>query len=592
MASCVLDRTADGLTILDVLRWRALHEPDFLGYTFLTDGEEAEVSLTYRELDRRAKSISAMIRSIGAQGQPILIALPSCLEFIATFFGCLYSGSIAVPIYPPRPNRSVERFAVIARDSGATVVLTLESVRSRIEADISEVDGLEDLTWVTVDRAYEATEATPEDWARPDPHIKQLALLQYTSGSTAKPKGAMVSHDNIMHNSHVLSEIHRFSSASVGVGWLPMTHDMGLIANTIQPLYSGFRYIFMAPEHFLVKPIRWLGAIFRYKATASGGPNFSYDYCSERIRPELRDELDLSSWDLAFNGAEPIRHETIERFSAEFSRCGFRREAFYPCYGLAESTLIVTGGSRRSPPVEININSDQPGLESACRPGKNADSNRVLVGCGEPWLGQQVLIVDPETSQRCPDGHVGEIWISGPSVTQGYWNRRAETERVFGGYLQDTGDGPFLRSGDLGFLYDGNLFVSGRLKDLIIVGGTNHFPVDIEMTVEKSHKAIRKNCVAAISTNLEGIERLVIVAEIDRHFAAKRMNHCDEIGDESSLGREGILTAIREAVSQNHELRPHDICLVKQSTIPRTSSAKIQRHVCRQQYLAGELSLV
>lgn len=589
MTRNTLGNRFDGLTIVDVLRWRALHEPDTLGYTFLADGEEEEISLTYEELDRRARAISALIHSIEANGQPLLLVFPSGLEFIAAFFGCLYSGSIAVPAYPPRPNRSVERFAVIACDSGAKIVLTVESVRSRIESSVAEVEGLESLKWITIDRA---DEGTAENWVPPDSGGKSLALLQYTSGSTARPKGTMVSHGNIMHNSRVLNEAHQFTQSSVGVGWLPMTHDMGLIANTLQPLYAGFRYTFMSPEHFLVKPIRWLRAISKYQATASGGPNFSYDYCSERIRPELRDELDLSSWDVAFNGAEPVRPETIDRFTAKFSQCGFRREAFYPCYGLAESTLIVTGGTRLVPPVEKALNADEPRKNRTVLQRTNVDKSRVLIGCGRPWLGQEILIVNPETCRRCPNGLIGEIWISGPSVAQGYWKQPRETKRVFQSYLRDSGEGPYLRSGDLGFLHDGDLFVSGRLKDLIIIGGTNHFPDDIEMTVEKSHRAIRTNCVAAVSVDLDGVERLVVLAEIDRHYSAESKNLGDERQSQSTLRIESIKAAIRGAVAQHHDLSTHSICLIKQSTIPRTSSAKIQRHVCRQQYLAGELNLV
>ena len=350
----------------------------------------------------------------------------------------------------------------------------------------------------------------------------------------------------------------------------------------LQPLYVGFPYIFMSPEHFLVKPVRWLRAISRYRATFSGGPNFAYDYCYQNIKPELRSDLDLSSWELAFNGAEPVRAATIDRFSAEFSQYGFRREAFYPCYGLAESTLMVTGGSKVLPPVEKVLNTDELGAKHAVLERDNSANGRALIGCGRTWSDQKVIIVDPETCRQCPHGDIGEIWISGSSVTQGYWNQPQETERVFQGYLQDTGEGPYLRSGDLGFILDDDLFISGRLKDLIIIGGTNHFPIDIEITVEKCHQAIRANSVAAVSDDVDGVERLVIVAEIDRHHLAK----CE------SLDIESVAAEIREAVSRNHDLSAHAICLIKQATIPKTSSGKIQRHVCREQYLAGGLTLV
>lgn len=550
-------------TLIDVLRWRALHEPDVRAYTFLVDGEQEELRITYKELDRRARNIAALIQSIGAGQQPVLLMFPSGLEFIAAFFGCLYAGSIAVTAYPPRPNRSLERFGVIAQDSGAKVVITQDSIRSRIESSVAEMEGVKNLRWITIDNIDDDGE---QDWTPPKIDEQSLAFLQYTSGSTARPKGTMISHGNILHNSRMISDAFQHTTSTVAVGWLPMTHDMGLIGYMLQPIYVGFRCILMSPEHFLVRPVRWLRAISRFKATTSGGPDFAYDYCSQKIKPELRDELDLSSWDLAFIGAEHVRPDTINRFSEVFAQCGFHREAFYPCYGLAESTLMVTGGSKSAPPVELSLNTEK---------------SRALIGCGHPWLDQEVIIVDPETCQRCPNDHIGEIWISGSSVAQGYWQQSPETEEVFHGNLRDTGEGPFLRSGDLGFMQDGDLFISGRLKDVIIIGGTNHFPIDIEITVEKSDRALRTNCVAAISIDVDGAERLVIIAEVDRHFLAA--------GKKQVI--ENLTAAIRQAVSLNHDLSAHAICLIRQSTIAKTSSAKIQHHVCRKQYLAGELIL-
>lgn len=551
----------DATTLIDVLRWRALHEPELQAYTFLADGEQEELCLTYKELDRHARRIATFFHSIGAHRKPVLLMFPSGLEFIAAFFGCLYAGSIAVTAYPPRPNRSLERFAVIARNSGAKVVITQESIRSRMESSVAEMGGGKDLRWITLDNIDDGSE---EDWTPPDVDHRSLAFLQYTSGSTARPKGTMISHGNIMHNSRMISDAFQHTTSTVAVGWLPMTHDMGLIGYVLQPLYVGFRCILMSPEHFLVKPVRWLRAISRYKATTSGGPDFAYDYCSRKIKPELRGDLDLSSWDLAFTGAEHIRPDTIGRFSTAFEQCGFRREAFYPCYGLAESTLMVTGGAKSAQPVQLS---------------RNNEKDLALIGCGRPWLDQKVIIVDPDTCRRCSDNHVGEIWISGSSVAQGYWRQSQKSDEIFHCYLQDTEDGPYLRSGDLGFIQDGELFISGRLKDIIIIGGTNHFPIDIEITVENCHQALRTNCVAAVSIESDGAERLVIVAEIDRHFLTT--------GEDQAI--ENVTAAIRQAVSQNHDLATQAICLIRQSTIAKTSSGKIQRHVCRKQYLSGEL---
>lgn len=579
----------DGATIVDVLRHRALREPEARGYTFLADGEQKEVALSYKELDRRARVIATMLRSAGAAGKPVLLVLPSGLEFIAAFFGCLYAGSIVVTAYPPRPNRPVQRLAVIAKDSGASVVLTLEAVRSQCETRVAELDDIQALNWITVDRidGHESAE-----WLVPSIDEQSIALLQYTSGSTGLPKGTMVSHGNIMHNSKVIRMAFQHSHQSVVVGWLPMTHDMGLIGNMLQPLYVGCPLVFMAPEHFLIKPIRWLRAISRYRATTSGGPNFAYDYCSQRIKPELRDELDLSRWDLAFNGAEPIRSKTMERFTAEFSPYGFRRETFYPCYGLAESTLFVTGGSKSAAPVARRVDADELGSNRVVVRDNDDDSGRVLTGCGQSWLDQHVVIVDPEDCRSCPEGSIGEIWIAGPSIAQGYWNNALETERAFEGFLKDNGQGPFLRSGDLGFFQDGELFVCGRLKDLIIISGSNHFPSDIELTVENCHHAIRPNSVAAVSADFDGVERLVVIAEIDRHFLTRSEDSGSDAQGRSTSGIEEIKTAIREGVARNHDLSAHEICLIRQSTLPRTASAKIQRHLCRNKFLAGELTLV
>lgn len=584
------DRRFSGSTLVDLLRWRASEGPEIRAYTYLADGEREETSWTFVEVDRRARAVGALIRAAGAAGQPVLLVFPSGLEFIAGFFGCLYAGAIPVTVYPPRPNRPSERFGAIARDSGATVILTLESLRSRLQSSVSATEGLQRLDWVTVD-GIAREPAAADDWTPPRIEAESVAFLQYTSGSTASPKGTIISHANVLHNSRVISEAFESNEATVGIGWLPMTHDMGLIGNVLQPLYAGFPLVFMSPEHFLVKPIRWLQAISRYRGTTSGGPNFAYDFCSQRIKPESRESLDLSSWEVAFNGAEAVRPETVRRFSAEFSACGFRREAFYPCYGLAESTLMVTGGSKSTPGAEKRVNAAALQSNRAVVEDRGDDA-RPLIGCGRTRLDQQIVIADPETCVRRPDGQVGEIWISGPSVAAGYWRRPEETERVFRGYLRDSGEGPYLRSGDLGFLLDGELFVTGRLKDVIIIGGANHFPVDIEITVESCHDAIRTNCVAAFSVDVEGAERLVVVAEIDRHHRG-RSTAGGEHGDARSVPRsESIEAAIRGAVARNHDLSTHAVCLIRQSTIPKTSSGKIQRLLCKQRYLARELEVV
>jgi len=372
----------------------------------------------------------------------------------------------------------------------------------------------------------------------------------------------MVSHGNLLHNEEMIRRAFGQSADSVIVGWLPLYHDMGLIGNVLQPLYLGARCVLQAPATFLQRPLSWLAAISRYRATTSGAPNFAYDLCVRKIGEEQRAGLDLASWEVAFNGAEPVRPDTLDRFAAAFAPQGFRRNAFYPCYGLAEATLFVSGGGKGAPPVVV------------------AEGARGLVGCGRPWMDQRLAVVDPESGRLASDGQEGELWISGPSVAQGYWRQPEATERDFrarlAGDLTDTGEGLFLRTGDLGFLRGGELFVTGRIKDLIIIRGRNLYPQDVERTAEESHAALRPGCGAAFAVEGDGEERLVVVQELDPHRR-------DEAG--------AALEALRRAVAEEHEVMLHQAVLVRAGTIPKTSSGKIQRHAARAAFLAGTLAV-
>jgi acyl-CoA synthetase (AMP-forming)/AMP-acid ligase II len=405
-----------------------------------------------------------------------------------------------------------------------------------------------------------------------------LAFLQYTSGSTAQPRGVMLNHGHLLHNEQMIQQAFQQTERSIIVGWLPLYHDMGLIGNVLQPLYAGARCILMSPAHFLQSPVRWLQAISRYKATTSGGPNFAYDLCTRKITSEQRAQLDLSSWTVAFNGSEPVHPDTLDRFIAAFGPCGFRPEAFFPCYGLAEATLFVSGSLKSAPPVIHNI--DGTALEhNRIVPvsAQKKDAVRV-VACGRSWLDQQILIVDPESSKSCEPDAVGEIWLSGPSIAQGYWNRAEDSECTFGAYLADSGKGPYLRTGDLGFISDGQLFITGRLKDLIIIRGRNHYPQDIEQTVQQSHTRLRPGCGAAFSIDVCGEERLVVVQEVDRHCQHQEV--------------EEIIATINQAVTAEHELTVYAVALIRPGTLPKTSSGKLQRHACRANFLNSNLDLV
>jgi 8-amino-7-oxononanoate synthase len=560
--------------LVDLLRHRASHQGNEKAFGFLRDGETDEVSITYAELDRQARAIGAVLESRGMEGERALLLYPAGLDFIAAFFGCLYAQVVAVPAYPPRRNRKMSRIEAIVEDARARVALTTSDVLERIQETLDNEARLRKLTWITTDVLASGTE---DDWHPPDVHGDTLAFLQYTSGSTGHPKGVMLAHSNLLHNSAMISYVCEHTRSGSGVFWLPSYHDMGLIGGILQPMYFGRPNILMSPMAFLQKPFRWLQAISHYRCTISGGPNFAYDLCVEKITREQRDTLDLSSWTVAFNGAEPIRPDTIDKFSEYFAPCGFCRETFFPCYGLAEATLLVSGGFKSSPPVVRWFDAEALEQNLVVDAIPDEPGARELVGSGGNLLDQRAIIVDPETETEAPPGRVGEIWVSGPSVAQGYWNNPQETEYTFYARLKDSPSGTFLRTGDLGFFQDGELFVTGRLKDLIIIRGRNHYPQDIEWTVETAHPRLRQDAGAAFSVEVEGRERLVIVHEVDR-----RGN-----GDLAEVTR-----AIRTRVAAEHDVAVEAVILLQTGSIPKTTSGKIQRHACRAAFLEDSLSSV
>ena len=558
-------------TVAGLLRARAAERPSQVAFRFLTDGESAGESLTYGELDARAARIAAELAlSAGAAGgiapgERALLLYPPGLDFIAAFFGCLYAGVVAVPAYPPRPNdRSQSRLRSIARDATPRAALTTRAILAgAVEPKglLAVAPELAGVRWIATD-APEASErgggtaAAAADLPEPDP--EDVAFLQYTSGSTAAPKGVMVTHANLLHNERMIGQAFAMDESSVVVGWLPLYHDMGLIGNVLQPLAAGGSCVLMSPVAFLQRPLRWLEAISRFRGTVSGGPNFAYELCLRKATPEALLGLDLASWRVAFNGAEPVRAATLERFAAAFAPCGFRADAFYPCYGLAEATLFVTGGEPGRPP--------------------RVDAESGRVSCGRPWLGQRLVVADPETGEERPAGAEGEVWLAGPSVARGYWRNPEATVHDFNAFLPG-GEGPFLRTGDLGFLAGGELYVTGRLKDLIILRGRNLYPQDVELTAESSHPDLRPGGGAAFAVDAgdAGEERLVIVHEVERRRRSSPENTAE------------IAEAVRRAVAAEHEAQVFEVVLIRQSGLPKTSSGKVQRRRCRELYLAGEL---
>ncbi|GAB4194981.1 MAG: fatty acyl-AMP ligase [Roseiflexaceae bacterium] len=573
--------TTNDATLVDLLRRRAQQQPDRPAYTVLVDGEAQEAILTCAELDQAARAIGAWLQQHSAPGERALLLFNPGLEYIAAFFGCLYAGVIAVPAYPPRPNRPMPRIQAIVRDAHASTVLTSQALLDEIEQRFEQQPELRLLRYLATDSLLPET---AENWQPPAINGESVAFLQYTSGSTATPKGVMVSHRNLLVNSELIRCGFEHTPDSRVMLWLPPYHDMGLIGGIVHPLYTGISMLLMSPLLFLQRPLRWLQAISRYRIHTSGGPNFAYELCIEKIRPEQRAQLDLSSWRLAFNGAEPVRPDTLARFTAAFGPCGFRPEAWYPCYGLAEATLFVTGGQVAARPHELLIDA------SALEQGRVAEpldgAGRTLVSCGTPWLDGALAIVDPATDLPCASDQIGEIWVGGASVAQGYWNRPEESVATFQARLADSKAGPFLRTGDLGFLHQGELYVTGRIKDLIIIEGRNHYPQDIELTVERSHPAIRPGCVAAFAIQVDGVERLAVVAELDRQVRPRGQQ---DQGTDNELAE--LPRVLRQAIVQQHEIQTHTVLLIKTGTLPKTSSGKVQRHACRAALLAGTLEV-
>ncbi|MEM9482533.1 MAG: beta-ketoacyl synthase N-terminal-like domain-containing protein [Cyanobacteria bacterium P01_F01_bin.116] len=559
-------------TLVDLLSWQAGYQPDWFTYTFLEDSETNTVSLSNRELAQQVQAIGATLQRANAVGERVLLLLPPGLDYVAAFFGCLYAGSIAVPVYPPRPNRSASRLQAIVKDAQPSIVLTTDSLSTSLQSRKNHSLELDHLIWIAVDE-IEVNLAT--QWQTPSINGDSLAFLQYTSGSTAAPKGVIVSHSNLLHNLELISQYFGAGSQSRGVSWLPPYHDMGLIGGILQPLYSGSHIKLMSPVAFLQQPMRWLRAISEFQADINGGPNFAYELCLSRIKPESLEDLDLSSWNVAFCGAEPIRADTLERFAIAFEPCGFRREAFYPCYGMAESTLLITGGQREIKPIYQTVSSEA--LE--VRQVVCDDAGSTLVSCGQSPPSQTLIIVNPDTCQQCDDKHVGEIWVASPSITQGYWQQPEKTQAAFHAYLADTQAGPFFRTGDLGFLLKNELFITGRLKDLIIIRGRNHYPQDIELTVEKAHLSLRSAYGAAFSVDVDSAERLVVVQEVERRYLRK-------------LNVPEIVQSIRQAISEHHDLQVYAILLLKTGSIPKTSSGKIQRYACKQGFQDHTLDVV
>ncbi|MEJ2691910.1 MAG: beta-ketoacyl synthase N-terminal-like domain-containing protein [Candidatus Thiodiazotropha sp.] len=563
-------------TLVDLVEWRAQSQGERVAFTFLRDGEVEEAVLTFADLDQQARAIAARLQASCAPGECVLLLHPPGLEFIAALLGCFYAGVIAVPLFAPAVKKPMPRIEAVSRDCNPKIALTSQRIADKFDS----CDNFLSIPWVSTE---EINIGSHSDWRRPTIDAETPAYLQYTSGSTSTPKGVIVTHRNALHNSADLALVWKTTDKSVLVSWLPHFHDFGLVYGVLQPVYSGMRAYLMPPASFVQRPLRWLSAITRYRGTHSGAPNFAYELCVEKITSQARMGLDLSSWQVAVNGAEPVRAETLSRFSDHFEPVGFSKNTLCPGYGLAESVLKVTASKNGEALQYLDV--DPAALErhrvSVIDPATSSQNGRRLVACGVPILDTKILIVDPISEYVCDPGHVGEIWVSSSSVGAGYWCRPDESKTTFQACPQGAKkyQRQYLRTGDLGFMRDGQLYVTGRLKDLIIIRGSNHYPQDIELTVESAHAALRAGHGAAISVDIDGDERLVVLQEVERVYIR-------------SLDVREVVNSVRLAVAKEHDLQIHGLALLKPGSILKTSSGKVQRAACKKAFFEGNLKFV
>lgn len=560
-------------TFCDILVAHAEKNPENTAFTFLVSGVAKEAPLTVGELHLQAMAVASQLRRHHGTNERAILLFPSGLEFIIAFMGCLYEGTIAVPTYPPDLGQmhSLIRLKNIVQNARPKIILTTGEIQNLFqgfkEQAMQMIPELQGVEWITVDRHAKVDAA----WTAGKISLGTIAFLQYTSGSTSKPRGVIITHENLVSNQKMIEQKFEHSRESMMGGWLPLYHDMGLIGMILQPLFVGFPSIFMSPWDFLKKPLRWLEAISKYHITTSGAPNFAYDLCVRKIASEQKQNLDLKSWTIAFNGAEPIHHETLTRFAQTFASNGFRDTSFYPCYGLAESTLLVAGTKKGAKPKFLHV--DKEAL-AAHRVAESA-SGTTLVSVGTKSPGMTIQIMNPDSSAPCPPNCVGEICLQGPNMSKGYFGPLTPSHQGRGDIL---GEGGFFKTGDLGFMKDGELYITGRLKDLIIIYGQNHYPQDIERTVEKVDPVIRPGCVAAFAIDEESKESLALAIELRENNLST-----DEL--------DALIRKIKKAVNQEHEIKVCALALIREKTLPKTSSGKLQRGLCKKMFLNKQLDL-
>ncbi|MEC1158936.1 fatty acyl-AMP ligase [Cytobacillus horneckiae] len=575
MTQILFNKSTSNHSLLEVLENVVQHTPQKKAFTYLSNGVFHE-STTYIQLVSEAKQIASYMQQQKLMGKRALIMFPSSISYIKTFLACLYAKVIAIPVYPPTLSKNLNRITSIMNHSSADVIFTT----SKLQSYVSKINlEMTDAKCISLDKI----DLPPIDsYIQLDINGDEIAFLQYTSGSTSSPKGVMVTHNNIITNEEMIRHAFGNNQDTKILGWLPLYHDMGLIGNVLQPLYLGTSCVLMDPLDFLQKPIRWLQAISEHKAEVSGGPNFAYELCIKKIKEQEIESLDLSSWEVAFNGAEPIRSDTLIDFAKKFKPAGFNMKSFYPCYGMAEATLLITGGDRKKEPIIKRFDLEKLKENKAVELLSTTTNASTLVSCGITQLDQTIKIVDPITKNICVEGAIGEIWVSGQNVAKGYLNNEQQ-DTFLGRVPKETTN--YLKTGDLGFLYQGQLYVTGRSKDVIILRGKNFFPQDIEKTVEVSSNCLSSAACAAFTILEKNEEKLVVIAELERSYRPR--NGFIKKG----FNPEQILKDIRKNIMQEYGIQPYAIHLIKTGTILKTSSGKVRRSACKEAYEKEELQI-
>ena len=564
-------------TLLDHLKHHTSKHPEQKVYIILKDGDSETMAITYKELLSEVKAIAVHLLKYGQTGHRALLLYEHAQDFIPAFLGCLHSGIIAVPAYPPDPirlNRSLPRLVSIYKDVQPQLVLTTTSNLALVDGLISMYPEFKNTQWVSTNQV---DKHLAQNWKYPHITENSLAYLQYTSGSTQKPRGVMISHQQLLENQRVGKLLNDFTSDSIFAGWLPLYHDLGLMAYVIGAIYNDCLSVLMSPIHFLKQPFRWMKAISDYKATHNAAPPFGYDLCVKHTPTEMLDQLDLSSWKVAGIGAETVSMKTIEQFSTYFKACGFNKKAFRPTYGMAETVLYISGGVSQGNALTISRKALEKGRVVFTE--KNSEDAYMITHSGHAGSGFHVAIVNQDTFEVCSNGTIGEIWLKGPSVAKGYYENSLATKHIFNAYISDTHEGPFLRTGDLGFIKDKMVYVTGRLKDIIIVHGRNFYPQDIESIAQTSSPVIRKGCCVAFSIHIAGRERVFLVLEVKKKFLDK-------------LNPDKTIHDILRSVTEYYELELYAVILVHPNTIPKTSSGKPQRSLCKKEFIEIKLSII